>query len=222
MEATMAVRIEDETPRFTAGTTEGKADFHQSIGDKQAALLSSPKSFTRVCMTERGYIAPERVGSPAPFIHMTEALMRRMTKILAILAVGTAAVVAAGCKTPPTQEQMAAYNYGPRPDDYQKLIRDYLWPKLLDPGNAIIEFKAGPRELFQQETALRPLEYGWGVCVWITDKTTSGKYDTPFPMVFFIRNGKIVKANGGGDDNIIGWRYARTGCNELGAPFVAR
>jgi len=41
-------------------------------------------------------------------------------------------------------------------------------------------------------------------------------------MVFFIRDGKIVAANGGADDNIIGWRYARTGCNELGAPFVTR
>ena len=40
-------------------------------------------------------------------------------------------------------------------------------------------------------------------------------------MVFFIRDGKIVAVNGGSDDNIIGWRYARTGCNELGAPFVA-
>ena len=39
-------------------------------------------------------------------------------------------------------------------------------------------------------------------------------------MVFFIRDGKIVAVNGGADDNIIGWRYARADCNELGAPFV--
>src|SRR2546425_11363335 len=49
-----------------------------------------------------------------------------------------------------------------------------------------------------------------------------GDYDGAYPMVFFIRDGKIVAANGGADDNIIGWRYARTGCNELGAPFVTR
>jgi len=148
--------------------------------------------------------------------------MQRIAMFLAILGIATAAALTGGCKTPPNQTEMQAYDYGPHPENHEKLIRDYLWPKLLDPGNAIVEFKAGPKQLFQQETALRPLQYGWGVCVWITDKNTRGAYDDPYPMVFFIRNGKIVAANGGVDDNIIGWRYARTGCNELGAPFVTR
>jgi hypothetical protein len=139
--------------------------------------------------------------------------MQRIAMFLAILGVGTVAALTGGCKNPPTQAEMAAYEYGPRPDNYEKLIRDYLFNKLLDPGNAIVEFKAGPKQLFQ-------LQYGWGVCVWITDKNTRGAYDDPYPMVFFIRDGKIVAVNGGSDDNIIGWRYARTGCNELGAPFV--
>src|SRR5260221_7006436 len=146
--------------------------------------------------------------------------MQRIAMFLAILGVGTAAALTSGCKNPPTQSDMAAYEYGPRPENYEKLIRDYLFNKLLDPGNAIVEFKAGPKQLFQQNTALRSLQYGWGVCVWINDKNTRGAYDGPYPVVFFIRDGKIVAVNGGGDDNIIGWRYARTGCNELGAPFV--
>ena len=144
--------------------------------------------------------------------------MQSRRAILAVL--GIVATLVAGCKNPPTQAEMATYNYGPRPDNFEKLIRDYLWPKLLDPGNAIVDFKAGPRELFQQDTTLRPLQYGWGVCVVIKDKNTKGAYDDPYPMVFFIRDGKIVAVNGGSDDNVIGWRYARTGCNELGAPFV--
>ena len=148
--------------------------------------------------------------------------MQRIAMFLAILGIATAAALTGGCKTPPNQAEMQAYDYGPRPENHEKLIRDYLWPKLLDPGNAIVEFKEGPKHLYQQDTALRSLQYGWGVCVWITDKNTRGAYDDPYPMVFFIRDGKIVAANGGSDDNIIGWRYARTGCNELGAPFVTR
>jgi hypothetical protein len=140
-------------------------------------------------------------------------------KAVALLCVGAAASLAGGCKNPPTQDEMAKYDYGPRPDDYQTLIRDYLQPKLLDPASAIVEFKAGPRELFQQDTTLRPLQYGWGVCVVVNEKN-KGAPDGPYPMVFFIRDGKIVAVNGGSDDNVIGWRYARTGCNELGAPFV--
>ena len=140
--------------------------------------------------------------------------MPRIWTMVALLGVGVGAVLAAGCKNPPTQAEMGAYDYGPRPDNYEKLVRDYL------PSDAFIEFKAGPRELYQQETALRPLQYGWGVCVWIKDKNANGAYDDLYPMVFFIREGKIVAANGGSKDNVIGWRYARTGCNELGAPFV--
>jgi len=146
--------------------------------------------------------------------------MQRAWKTAAIVCIGAATALAGGCKSPPTQEEMAKYDYGPRPADYQKLIQDYLSPKLSDPAGAIVEFKAGPRELFQQETALRPLQYGWGVCVWINEKNSRGAYEGPYPMVFFIRDSKIVAVNGGSGDNVIGWRYARTGCNELGAPFV--
>ena len=146
--------------------------------------------------------------------------MQRPWRTAAVLCVGAAAALAGGCKNPPTQEEMGKYDYGPRPENYQKLIRDYLAPKLHDPAGAVVEFKAGPRELFQQDTALRSLQYGWGVCVFINEKDSKGVLEAPYPMVFFIRDGKIVAVNGGSDDNVIGWRYARTGCNELGAPFV--
>lgn len=146
--------------------------------------------------------------------------MRRIAMIPALLGIGMAVALTGGCKTPPSQTEMQAYEYGPRPENYEKVIRDYLWPKLLDPGNAIVEFKSGPKQLYQQDTSLRSRQYGWAVCVWINDKNTRGAYDGPYPMVFFIREGKIVAVNGGSDDNIIGWRYARTGCNELGTPFV--
>src|SRR5882757_5421696 len=88
--------------------------------------------------------------------------MQRIAMFLAILGAVASAALIGGCKSPPTQAEMAAYDYGPRPENHERLIRDYLGPKLLDPGSAIIEFKAGPKQLFQQETALRPLRYGWG------------------------------------------------------------
>src|SRR5713101_2466769 len=109
--------------------------------------------------------------------------MRRIAMILAVLGSSAIAALTGGCQSPPTQEEMAAYDYGPRPENYEKIIRDYLWNN---------------------------------------DKNMRGDYDGAYPMVFFIRDGKIAAANGGTDDNIIGWRYARTGCNELGAPFVTQ
>ena len=147
--------------------------------------------------------------------------MKRAAMLLTVLGIASVSVLAGGCRTPPpSQSEMSSVDYGPRPDNHEKLIREYLSGRLVDPAGAIVEFKSGPKRLYQQDTTLRPLQYGWGVCVWINDKNPRGAYEGPYPMVFFIRNGKIVGANGGSDDNIVGWRYARTGCNELGTPFV--
>src|SRR5882762_1977654 len=109
--------------------------------------------------------------------------MQRIAMFLAILGAVASAALIGGCKSPPTQAEMAAYDYGPRPENHERLIRDYLGPKLLDPGSAIIEFKAGPKQLFQQETSLRPHLYGWAVCGGTKSKTTRGVADGRIPLV---------------------------------------
>ena len=147
--------------------------------------------------------------------------MRRFAVGFACACIGATALLG-GCYTPPTQTEMKAFDYGPRPENHEQLIRDYLKVRLTDPVNAIVEFRAGPNQLYQPQISLRDRRWGWGVCVWINDKNTRGAYDGFYPMVFFIREGKIVAVNGGEQDNIIGARYARAGCNELGAPFTAR
>ena len=134
-----------------------------------------------------------------------------------LAATWVALALLAGCQSPPpTPEELAALDYGPLPEDYEKIVRDYLRPRLMEPDFAVIEFKAGPKPLSQKEAVLRERQYGWAVCVLINDKDRRGAYEGSYPMVLYIRHGKVVAANGDGLERAAGVRYAHAQCRELG------
>lgn len=143
--------------------------------------------------------------------------MRRIsatTILVALLAMWVAA-----CDTTVTKEEMATADYGPRPERWQDEIRNYLSLRLIDPKAAIVEFRAGPKILYQRGTVLRAEQYGWGVCVAVNDKDKTGAFQGFYLMSFILREEKIVHVNGGPDDGaIIGPNYARKQCEQLGAP----
>ena len=127
--------------------------------------------------------------------------------------------ILAGCVTPVTKEEMATADYGPAPLAYQDEIKSWLSLRLNSPKDAVVEFRNEPKQLYQRGTPVRGEQYGWGVCVFINDKNKAGAYDGFYPMTFVLRNEKIVAANGGTDDNVIGATYAREQCERMGSPF---
>jgi len=128
-------------------------------------------------------------------------------------------LVLAGCVTPVTKEEMATADYGPAPVAYQDEIKSWLSLRLMSPKDAVVEFRNEPKQIYQRGTPVRGEQYGWGVCVFINDKNKTGAYDGFYPMTFVLRNEKIVAANGGTDDNVIGATYAREQCEQMGSPF---
>ncbi len=111
-----------------------------------------------------------------------------------LAATWVALALLAGCQSPlPTREELAVLDYGPRPEDYEKIVRDYLRTRLVEPDFALIEFK-----------------------VMINDKDRRGAYEGFYPMVLYIRDGKVVAANGDGLERAAGVRYAHAQCRELG------
>ena len=123
----------------------------------------------------------------------------------------------AGCQSPPlTSEQIAALDYGPRPEHYEVIVRDYMRPRLNDPDFALIELKAGPSPLYQRDTLSRERQYGWAVCVMINERDPRGAYIGFYPMVFYIRGGKVVAVDGGQLERAVGLGYAKAQCKQLG------
>jgi hypothetical protein len=139
------------------------------------------------------------------------------THALALGALAATAIILAGCDTsPPSKELRESVNYGPRPDNYQEIIRDYLRNRLTDPTAALIDFKAGPTQMYQKDAVFRSVQFGWAVCTMVNDKNTYGAYTGFYPAVYFIRDGKVVAANGGPGDGPIGTQFATRQCKELG------
>ncbi len=139
-------------------------------------------------------------------------------KALATTSIVLAAVSLAACQSPPpSREEIAALDYGPRPENYEQVARDYLETRLVAPEFAIIQFKTEPRPLYQKNTVFwRDRQYGWAMCVMIRDKDRRGAYEEPYPMVLYLRGGKVVAANGDGLERAAGVRYAHEQCAALG------
>jgi len=138
-------------------------------------------------------------------------------KVFATTSTVLAVVSLAACQSPlPTREEIASLDYGPRPENYEKIVRDHLRTRLVEPDFAMIQFKTEPRPLYQRNTVLRDRQYGWAVCVMVNDKDRRGAYEGFYPMVLYIRGGKVVAANGDGLERAAGVRYAHAQCGELG------
>ena len=137
------------------------------------------------------------------------------------LTLAVSLLVLAACNTSVSKQEMSSVDYGPVPTRWKEEIRSYLAIRLVDPKDAIVEYRSEPKQLFQRMTPVRDQQYGWGVCVWVNDKNKKGAFDGFFPMTFILRDEKIVAVNNGPDDfGAIGARYAREQCAQLGAPFV--
>lgn len=133
------------------------------------------------------------------------------------IAALVAPLLFAACQSPPfTAEQIAALDYGPRPDDYEKVVQDYLKARLNDPSFALIEIKAGPAPLYQRDTLSRERQYGWAVCVMVNEREQRGGYTGFYPVVVYIRAGNVVARDGGALERAAGLSYAHAQCARLG------
>jgi hypothetical protein len=98
-----------------------------------------------------------------------------------ILALVLLSVTLAACDTTVSKKEMSSVDYGPEPTRWKEEIRSYLAIRLTDPKDAIVEYRTEPKQIFQRKTPVRDKHWGWGVCVWVNDRTRPAPGHFAFP-----------------------------------------
>lgn len=121
-----------------------------------------------------------------------------------------------GCATAPTPQELAGFDYGPRPDrsDGVAMIEARIKSTLKDPDSARFtwpnDFRSG---WYQRPFGQR--YFGWITCGTVNAKNSYGGYVGQSAAVGVIRNGAVIETNvdPGGPGS-----FVADACRKLGAP----
>lgn len=119
--------------------------------------------------------------------------MRKVALISFVLLVGGCA---GDMPTLPNGGVVSASDYGPRPNDVQGLIAEFLRPVLKDPQSAQVERVTGPSMVMARNSVLGPGFYGWGICFHVNAKNSYGGYVGFKRYVIVVRDGSVVRSYG--------------------------
>ena len=117
-----------------------------------------------------------------------------MYRFLRLLAVSITLFVCAGCALLRSNNE-SAISYGTYPENYRRLITDYMAPFLHDPDSSIYTNWRGPARGFL--TSNSGITYGYRVCTDIDFRTKTGAYNGSRLYLFMISNGRVVQHEGG-------------------------
>lgn len=97
-------------------------------------------------------------------------------------------LVLSGCGAKLTTEQFNNADFGPRPDNYEEIVKAYYAEKLLDPYSAQYEFDYLRRGYLRMGG-----HFGWVVCGTVNAKNRIGGYTGAKNFYVMIRDGRVIK-----------------------------
>ncbi len=118
-----------------------------------------------------------------------------MARKIMFITSGLLILLAAGCATMPTQQEIANLNYGePITIDYQIVIKDYFEKVLFDPYSAHYDF-GNPHTFWMREPPLYGggLYAGYMVIVGVNAKNRMGGYVGMQEYGFIFKDNQIIK-----------------------------
>lgn len=113
-----------------------------------------------------------------------------MKKLISVVSV-IFFLLAVGCARPPSPEEMASWNYGPYPENYEEIIKTAMVRYLVDPYSAQYHFQGTPTQRWLSKPLGGGIEYGWGGTVLINAKNRMGGYVGAKEFAYIIRDGQL-------------------------------
>lgn len=113
-----------------------------------------------------------------------------MKKLISVVSV-ICFLLAVGCARPPSPEEMASWNYGPYPENYEEVVKAAMVRYLIDPYSAQYHFQGRPTQGWVSKPFGGGTEHGWGGMVLINAKNRMGGYVGAKEFVYIIRDGQL-------------------------------
>jgi len=112
---------------------------------------------------------------------------------------------------PPTQNELSKADFGPYPDNYEKIVTAFASKEFKEPPTAQYTFVKRPSKtwLFRHTY----YQYGWGVCYVINEKNSQGLVEEIYYFAL-INDGTVVEYELETDD-LSRMAYARALCDRL-------
>ena len=118
-----------------------------------------------------------------------------MNKIKVLISIGLLLSLCTGCVTMPTQEEIAAFDYGTSLTiDHEKVIKEHFENVLFDPYSAHYNIEA-PQKYWYKESPLlgNKIYAGYMVFAKVNAKNRMGGYTGMKEYGFLFKNNQIIK-----------------------------
>lgn len=112
-----------------------------------------------------------------------------MSKVKECLLVFIVLLLLTSCAKLPTDSEIQNADYGPYPENYQEIIKNYYSEKLYDPYSAMYTFRKGPEKSFMR--TFNGIVYLWRVTGTVNGKNKFGGYVGAKPFEVYIKHGVV-------------------------------
>lgn len=114
-----------------------------------------------------------------------------MIKNIRLFALFILTTLIVACAKQPSFEEMATWDYGPYPEQYEEIVKNYMSRSLFDPYSAQYIFNGSPSKNYLMRPFGETL-YGWHGTVSVNAKNRFGGYVGYHTFDYIIRYGTII------------------------------